>query len=130
MEANKRSEVLGEIEVSAQVLEVIAGIATSEVPGVHENFKSFSNDFLNYSPNREYRRGMNLTIEDGKFIVDAYVNIYYGVNVPEIAHKIQKNVRDQIYFMTEIEIEEVNVHIVKIIPEKMKLEDFLDEDGE
>lgn len=128
IEKNMIQTVQGEIEVSAQVLEVIAGIATHEVSGVYAAPKSFSDDFLKHFANHEYRRGIHLSLEDGEFILDIYVNIYYGVNVPDLARRIQYHVREQIYNMTEIELSEVNVHIAKIIPETLALDDIYDEE--
>lgn len=120
--------VQGEIEVSAQVLEVIAGIATQEVTGVYAATKSFSEDFLKHFANHEYRRGIELSVEDNEFIIDIYVNIYYGVPVPDLARRIQQHVREQVYYMTEIELKEVNVHFAKIIPETLKLDDIVDDE--
>lgn len=128
VEQSKRQPIQGEIEVSAQVLEVIAGIATHEVSGVYSAQKSFSEDLLKYFANHEYRRGIELTIKEGQFIFDIYVNIYYGVNVPDLARRVQCHVREQVYNMTEIEIDEINIHIVKIVPEVLELEDIIDDE--
>ena len=51
--------------------------------------------------------------------VDVYCYFNYGVNVP-YSPKIQENVKEQ-YHMTEIELDEVHVHIVGIIPEETAL---------
>ena len=49
----------------------------------------------------------------------------YGVNVPKVAKEIQKNVKDQVYYMTEVELDEVNVHILGIVPDQTTAIDVL-----
>ncbi|WP_018659845.1 Asp23/Gls24 family envelope stress response protein [Allofustis seminis] len=123
--------VYGNIEISQEVLEVIAGKATHDVAGVYGTQKSFSNEVLNYFNNKEFRRGVQLTkSETGELVLDIYVNLDYGVKVSEVALAIQKNVRDQIYFMTNIHINEINVHIVGIVSVKTELADILEKDGD
>jgi len=42
-----------------------------------------------------------------------------GVNVPKVALEIQERVKEQIYHMTDIELSEVNVHIVSMVSDKV-----------
>lgn len=124
-------EVSGKIEISQEVLEVIAGKATHDVPGVYSTQSSISNEVYNYFNNTAYRGGVSLSeTEEGKLALDIYVKLEYGSKVSEIASAIQKNVRDQIFNMTEILISEINVHIVGVVPVKTELEDVLTHRGE
>ena len=55
--------------------------------------------------------------QDG-LLVDVYVFLNYGVSVPKVACEIQDKVRQQVLFMTGLEIAGVDVHVCGIIPEK------------
>ena len=44
----------------------------------------------------------------------------YGVSVPKVAAQIQEKVRQQVLFMTGIEILGVDVHVQGVIPEKQE----------
>ena len=46
----------------------------------------------------------------------------YGYSIPEVAEKIQENIRESVYNMTEVKVEMVNVHIVGVNFEPDKTE--------
>lgn len=108
----------GEIKISTEVLEVIVGIATLEVDGVYGMRADFSSDLKQIFGRSEHSKGVTLTADENGTSVDVYCYFEYGVNVPYIALAIQKNVKEQVFHMTEIELDEVNVHIVGIIPKE------------
>ena len=42
----------------------------------------------------------------------------YGVSVPKVALEMQDRVKQQVLFMTDIDLVEVNIHVVAVVPEK------------
>ena len=60
-----------------------------------------------------------LKIEEDDIKVDVYCYLHYGVVVPKVALQIQEQVKEQVDHMTDIQLSEVNVHIVGLIPEKV-----------
>lgn len=125
IETSGRENPLGEIKVSTEVLEVIVSFATLEVDGVYGMRKNFSSDLRTMLGRNEHSKGVSLTADEFGTSVDIYCYFDYGVNVPKVAMEIQKNVKEQVYHMTEIEIGEVNVHIVGIIPQEVPTLDIL-----
>lgn len=124
-------DIYGDIEISQEVIEVIAGKATHDVNGVYSTQKSFSSEVLNYFKNKEYRRGMQLSrLENGELSLDVYVYLEYGTKVHEVALAIQENVKSRVYYMTDVKLSEINVHIVGMVPVKTELEDVLQPSGE
>ncbi len=121
IETSDKNNPLGEIKVSAEVLEVIIGIATLELDGVYGMRKDLRTMF----GRSEHSKGVALDADEEGTSVDVYCYIKYGVNVPKIAKEIQLNVREQVYYMTEVELAEVNVHIVGIVPEQTTAIDVL-----
>jgi len=63
-------------------------------------------------------KGVKLTIVDDQISVDVYAYLNYGVSVPKVALAIQDKVKQQILFMTDLPLSEVNVHITGIVTEK------------
>ncbi|TWS94359.1 MULTISPECIES: Asp23/Gls24 family envelope stress response protein [unclassified Streptococcus] len=109
-------EVIGDIIISPRVLEVITGIATSKVEGVHSLQNKKMADGLS---KKSLGRGVYLeTAEDGSLTVDLYVDLQYGVTVPTVCLAIQQAVKSAIYDMAEVVVNQVNVHVVGIVPEK------------
>lgn len=125
IETSDRNNPLGEIKVSVEVLEVIIGIATLECDGVYGMKKDFSSDLRTMLGRNEHSRGVSLEADDLGTTVDVYCYFKYGVNVPKVAKEIQKNVKDQVYYMTEVELNEVNVHILGIVPDQTTAIDVL-----
>lgn len=124
---------LGEIEIAPRVLEVITGIAATKVDGVHSlHNKKVADSFSKAN----LGRGVYLTTqEDESLVVDLYVYLQYGVNVPAVAIAIQKAVKSAIFDMAELLVSAVNVHVAGIVPDKTPKpdlkslfdEDFLDD---
>lgn len=125
IETSDRNNPLGEIKVSAEVLEVIIGIATLECSGVYGMKKDFSSDLRTMLGRNEHSRGVSLEADEFATSVDVYCYFKYGVNVPKVAKEIQTNVKEQVYYMTEVELDEVNVHILGIVPEQTTAIDVL-----
>ena len=121
IETSDKNNPLGEIKVSAEVLEVIIRIAKLERDGVYGMRKDLRTMF----GRSEHSKGVALDADEEGTSVDVYCYIKYGVNVPKIAKEIQLNVREQVYYMTEVELAEVNVHIVGIVPEQTTAIDVL-----
>lgn len=110
--------ILGKIEVAPQVLEIIAGIAARNVDGVARMRGSFANSVNELFGRKERGKGVKLTFSDADLMADVYVYLNYGVSVPQVAMAIQEQVKQQLLVMTDLHVQEVNVHIEGVIPEK------------
>lgn len=109
---------LGTIQISPRVLEIIAGIAASEIDGVSKMYGSFANSVSELLGRSDRRRGVKLSSNDEKLSLDVDVYVEYGVSVPKVAAMIQDKVKQQITLMTDIKVKEVNVHIKGIVTSK------------
>ena len=125
IETSGKNNPLGEIKVSAEVLEVIVSFATLEVDGVYGMHKNLTSDIRTMLGRNEHSKGVTIHTDEFGTEIDIYCYLDYGVNVPNVAINIQENVKEQIYHMTEIEIDEVHVHIVGIIPKESAAMDVL-----
>lgn len=94
---------LGKVEINPSALEVIANIATTEVEGVSKLLGK-----------KVYSRGVELEFAGAELIIDVYCNLKAGYSVTKTARKIQENVRNSIFNMTEISTKTVNVNIIGI----------------
>ncbi|MCO7151214.1 Asp23/Gls24 family envelope stress response protein [Vagococcus lutrae] len=109
----------GEIVIAPEVLEVIIGISAAKIEGVYGmrgNLASNVNELLGKA---DHRKGVSLNIDEDGIKVDLYCYLNYGVSVPKVALSMQEKVKEQVLFMTDLELKEVNIHVVGVIPEKM-----------
>lgn len=105
---------LGEINITTQVLEKIAATAASEVEGVsklHRNFQREVGEYLGFDTQGS---GAKVRWQEGQIAIDVNIHLMYGYSVPEVATTVQQRVKEQILFMTDLVVSEVNVHIVTI----------------
>ncbi|AVK62923.1 Asp23/Gls24 family envelope stress response protein [Lactobacillus sp. CBA3606] len=110
---------LGQIQIAPEVLEIIVGIAVSQIDGVNRMRGSISSSVNElFGRKKSLGKGVKLTIVDDQISVDIYAYLNYGVSVPKVALAIQDKVKQQILFMTDLALSEVNVHITGIVTEK------------
>ena len=108
-------EELGQIEVAPEVIEVIAGIATTEVEGVAATRGNFASGVAERLGKKVHSKGIKATLsDDGEIIIDVFCSVKYGFSIPKVAKDIQTSIRQAIYNMTSIDTNEVNVHITAI----------------
>ncbi|AKG74031.1 Uncharacterized conserved protein YloU, alkaline shock protein (Asp23) family [Salinicoccus halodurans] len=105
---------LGLIEISSEVLEVIASIAVTETKGVHSLQNNFASGNFEKIGKKYRGRGVKVETQDNEVLISIYVTLDSKGKVHETAENIQKNVSQAIRNMTDHVVKEVNVHIVNI----------------
>lgn len=105
---------LGKVEISPEVIEVIAGIAATEVEGVAAMRGSFATGVAERLGKRNPGKGVKVDLNEEGISIDVYVIMNYGVSIPEIGQKIQDNICQTLRTMTSLEVQAANVHIVGI----------------
>ncbi|XJS11395.1 Asp23/Gls24 family envelope stress response protein [Aerococcaceae bacterium WGS1372] len=116
---NQADDNLGEIKITTGVLESIAAQAASEIEGVVSKVTGFQKEVGNFLGMDRDRINTKITIEEEQIIVNVEVRVLYGYSVPEIAMAIQDKVKEQILFMTDLAVQEVNVHILSVETESL-----------
>lgn len=112
------NDVSGDIVIAPEVMEIIIGIAASKVEGVHAMQGSLVANVNELFGRKAHGKGVNLTIlEDGRLAVDLDCYVNYGVSVPKVALDMQEQVKQQVLYMTDLTLDQVNVHVVGMIPE-------------
>ena len=115
---SSEDQSLGTIEVAPRVVEIIAGVAASEIDGVSKMYGSLANSFGELLGRSDQRRGVKLTNQNENLTIDIDVYIDYGVSVPKLAAKIQDRVKQQVTLMTDLNVSEVNIHVKGSVQKK------------
>ena len=119
------------IQISSDVVAVIAGVAVSEVQGVSGMSGGFAGGITEVlSGKKNLAKGIKVVIEEDKVKIDVNIIVEYGSRIPDVAFEIQNRVKKSVEGMTGLKVEEVNVHvqgvntdIVREEPEESKEED-------
>ena len=101
------------IEISDDVVAVIAGMVASEVSGVAEMAGGFAGGISEVlSGKKNLAKGIKVEILDNKETrIDVNIIVEYGARIPDIAFEIQKRVKKSVENMTGLNVLEVNVHV-------------------
>lgn len=115
---------VGEIVIAPEVIEVVIGIAASKVEGVYGMRGNLASNVAELFKGAAHGKGVYLTIDEEGVKVDLYCYLNYGVSVPKVAMAMQERVKEQVLYMTDLELAEVNIHVVAVIPEKLEQTDL------
>ncbi len=100
------------IEISEDVIAVIAGVAVSEVQGVSGMAGSFAGGISEVlSGKKNLAKGIKVDKEEEKLKIDVNIIVEYGSRIPDVAFEIQNRVKKSVEGMTGLKVEEVNVHV-------------------
>ncbi|WP_332697973.1 Asp23/Gls24 family envelope stress response protein [Halalkalibacter lacteus] len=121
LELEEQKSELGTVEISPEVIEVIAGIAASEVDGVATLRGNFATGVAEKLGRKNHGKGVKVELAEDGITVDVSVIITYGVAVPEVANLIQQNIKQALQTMTAIELQAINVHVVGVQFESAEL---------
>ncbi|MCM3236962.1 Asp23/Gls24 family envelope stress response protein [Heyndrickxia oleronia] len=122
LEMDQGQDGLGKIEIAPEVIEVIAGIAATEVEGVAQMRGNFASGVAEKLGRKNHGKGVKVDLTEEGILVDVYCTMNFGVSIPTVAGKIQDNIRQALLNMTALEAQEVNIHIVGIQFETQKQE--------
>jgi uncharacterized alkaline shock family protein YloU len=117
---------MGSIQIAPEVIEVIAGLATVEVPGVAGMSGGFAGGIADLLGRKNLSKGVKVEVGQLEAAVDVSIIIEFGTRIPEVASGIQQNVKNAIESMTGLNVVEVNVHIHDVqfkAPEKPEEEE-------
>ncbi|MEF3313104.1 Asp23/Gls24 family envelope stress response protein [Paenibacillus sp. GYB004] len=102
---------IGTIQIAPEVIEVIAGLATVEVPGVAGMSGGFAGGIAELLGRKNLSKGVKVEVGQREAAIDVSIVIEFGHRIPEVAGAIQRNVKQTIESMTGLTVVEVNVHI-------------------
>lgn len=100
------------IEISNDVIAVIAGVAVSEVQGVSAMSGGFAGGITEVlSGKKNMAKGIKVEKAENTVKIDVNIIVEYGSRIPDVAFEIQNRVKKSVEGMTGLKVEEVNVHV-------------------
>ena len=112
IEGNKS---LGDVVIADEVLAIIAGIAATEVEGVHSMDGGWSGQFISKLGIKDLARGVKVQVREGEVKVDLSLNMEYGYAIPKVSNLVQDKVSASINNMTGLNVSEVNIRISGVV---------------
>ena len=113
-----RSDELGNIHISEEVLAAITAAAALEVEGVNSLSANLGSDLAELLGKKNLTKGIRIRMEEEKVLVELSILMDYGHTIPEMGRAVQDGVKAAVESMTGLEVAEVNVTVSGICFEK------------
>jgi uncharacterized alkaline shock family protein YloU len=111
MQAEESRTDLGTVRIHKNVIASIAALAAVEIDGVKRvggDFKSGLLELIGKKSTASIKVEFNKA-EEVK--VEVPLIVKYGYNIPDVASKVQENVRNNLEKMTDLSIKDININI-------------------
>lgn len=100
------------VEISEDVVAVIAGVAVSDVQGVAGMAKGFAGGITEaLSGKKNLAKGIKVEVAGKETKIDVNIIVEYGSRIPDVAFEIQSRIKKSVKEMTGLEVVAVNVHV-------------------
>jgi len=106
---------LGTIRIADEVVAIIAGLAATEIKGVAGMSGGLAGGIAEMLGRKNLARGVKVEVGEKEAAVDMFVIVEYGVRIPDVATRIQENVKGAIESMTGLNVVEVNVNVQGVV---------------
>ena len=113
-----RSDELGSIHISEEVLAVIAAAAVLEVEGIGGLGANLGTDLAEILGKKNLSRGIHIQVEDGNVTVDLSILVKYGYTIPDVARAVQEAVAGSVEATSGLTVAAVNVNVGGVVFEK------------
>ena len=104
-----RSEQYGDVHISEEVLEMLAGAAALEVEGVTGLAGGKVSEQI--WGRKKLSKGITILWESDQITINISIQIRYGSIIPEVAKKVQEAVVASVEATSGLKVSEVNVRV-------------------
>lgn len=104
----------GKLTCNKKILCSIVSLATREIGGVSSLKSNFKSKFLNLFSSEKVPGVLIKFNPNGNVIVDVYITVENGCSIPDVAYRVQENIKNNIASMVDMRTSKVNVHIVGV----------------
>ncbi|MEN9405815.1 MAG: hypothetical protein RLZ12_99 [Bacillota bacterium] len=102
---------LGKIEISPEVIQVIAGYAVKDIPGVVGlGSGSVMGDISSWLGRSNFRKGVRVELGE-RVEIEVSLVVSYGFALPKVGRQVQEKVKSSVEMMTGLEVEQVLVRV-------------------
>ena len=111
-------EVNGQIQISDEVIAIIAGTAAAETEGVTIATSNVGAVKGFFGKKNNQSKGVKVTVEGNEVKAELELAAKYGVKLQQAATEVQEKVKNALETMTGLEVTAIDVRITEIATDK------------
>ena len=117
----RKMDEKGSVNISGDVIAVIAANASIEVEGVHGLFASQGKEITNKIARKTASKGVKISVGEADDIaIDIQIVTEAGISINEVGDKVQNAVKRAVEDAAGLTVSAVNVHVCGIVLKKDK----------
>lgn len=114
----QNDDSMGTVQISDDVVAVIACLAATEVKGVAAIAGNLTSELLSKAGRKNLSRGVKVGINSGKVKIALAIMMEYGYNIPATCTKVQDRVKSAVENMTGLSVTDVDIRISSVNMQK------------
>ena len=111
-------EINGQIQISDEVIAIIAGTAAVETDGISLVSSAAVNTVKGFFGKKNQSKGVKVTIEETNALVEMEIAVRYGINIKVACEEVQQKVKNAVETMTGLTVTGVNLIVSEVSVEK------------
>lgn len=105
----------GGVNISEEVVGIIAGLGAAEVDGVESLSGNLTADSISKAGAGKLAKAIRIVEGDeGKITVRMSINMKYGYEIPKVCGQVQEKVKQAVETMTGLEVTGVDIRIATV----------------
>lgn len=102
------------VRIADEVVSAVAAMAAMEVEGVASMAGGLAVGLSEMLGRRNPQKGVKVEVTDRAATIELTLSVRYGVRIPDVAARVQENVRRVVEQMTGLQVAAVHVHVTGV----------------
>ena len=100
----EEKEANGQIQISDEVISIIAGTAAAETEGVSLPSSAPVSSVKGFFGKKNQSKGVKVTVEENTALIEIEVVVKFGINIKNACEEVQQKVKNAVETMTGLTV--------------------------